>query len=50
MKLKLRDDELIKSLARTEEFIGVKREMNQARQQVSVTSHHGSCAAANCCI
>jgi len=34
MRHKLRDDELIKSLARTEEFIAVKREMNHARKQV----------------
>ena len=37
-RLKLRDDgALSKSLARTEEYIAVKRDMNNARQQVLLT-------------
>jgi len=37
-RLKLRDEgALCKSLARTEEYIAVKRDMNNARQQVLLT-------------
>ena len=35
VRRKLRTRKLIKALARTEEFIAIKREMNEARKQVS---------------
>jgi len=38
LRRKLRDcDQLIKSLARTEEFIAAKQELTEARKQVPVT-------------
>jgi len=35
MRRKLRDQELTKSLARTEELLAIKRDMDQARKQVT---------------